>query len=520
MPVLRWTDFTGGLWLTEDSEGEVAPPNTLAYADNVDFLPAGSVRGRRGTQKYNTNPLVGTAPRVRGMVRHYPRDPATPAEFLIAVDKEGPANRLYWRGTGAGFDTVSQAFAVSPHRPRFVAWPAKDATFIFDGVNPVQLYSALLVSQVPLGPQFGIQARRGPYAALWQERLWATDPDELSYSVYASVVGDEREWNPALHLAVNDPQGGAITGLVPLGDRLLILKETSLWYFMGDPEFGGAALVRYADLGCLAPDTIAVTPWGVVFLARDGLRITDGQNPEPPLLSTALRPLFVHRTGVTTYPTAFGFYVPRHQQYWLCLDGIPAGRRPLWWGQASGRAVLVLHRVPVDTDEGPVDRLPWSAYDLVIEAACTWDGGRDAGEVFAAGNDGFVRQLDIGISDALTSSESAIYVAVQPSRRALDPQRRGRRGRVRWLRARQQGGTLGTYMAGVAYREHVGDPAEPAAVIVASDDLGHTRFSFPDTGVQARYVAPFIRGSVEGPNFELRELEAEVRLRTLRGSFA
>ena len=62
----------------------------------------------------------------------------------------------------------------TPYRPRFVPWQELDATFVFDGANPVKRFDG---RSFVTGPS---AAQRGAYAALWRNRMWAPAPAELA----------------------------------------------------------------------------------------------------------------------------------------------------------------------------------------------------------------------------------------------------------------------------------------------------------------------------------------------------
>lgn len=338
---------------------------------------------------------------------------AAPARVFVVAHESG-ATLIYNAVSGGVGTPISGGTVPAPlARTRYIRWPEKNATFLFDGRNAVRRFNGTTIDVVQTGGQFGIAPRKGPYAALWQDRLFATDPMEADFSVYASELSNETEWNPQLQIALNDPHGGQITGLVAAGDRLVILKESSLWYLTGDIEFG-TQLVRYSEQGCVAPDSVQLTPHGVVYLGRDGLYLTDGNSAEPLELSRPVRPLFVSRSTETLFASAVGVYFPRKDQYRLNLTG----------AAASG---YVLQRVivPKQNEDRPGSFWCWGLMNPMPQnAAAIWEGQGDLGELYTGATDGKVFEEDDGTTDVA----AAIFFEIMTSQRLLDPDRR--RGRV------------------------------------------------------------------------------------------
>lgn len=136
----------------------------------------------------------------------------------------------------------------------------------------------------------------GPYVTVYKSQLVTTKNDALGYLVAASNVNSDLTWDSTNSLSVNDPQGGFITGLVPFGGALLIFRQTSIWRFDGVITSTGVdsgKLERISDEGCVAPKSIAVTPFGVIYVGRTGVFLTDGTATPPTELSRPIRGLFV-----------------------------------------------------------------------------------------------------------------------------------------------------------------------------------------------------------------------------------
>lgn len=90
------------------------------------------------------------------------------------------------------------------------------------------------------------------------------------------VAGAPVEFSDFLTLNV-DPQGGDATAVVGMDDKLIIFKESRIYYMTGQgpdstgaqSDFQGPNLVT-SDCGCINPRAIATTPGGVMFDSRKG----------------------------------------------------------------------------------------------------------------------------------------------------------------------------------------------------------------------------------------------------------
>lgn len=415
--------------------------------------------------------------------------------FVAAAVAAG--DLVYYTGAGGSFTPIPGGTLVNPpRRPTIVAWPQKGKLFLFDGVNPAQQYDGALMQAIPPDIPEGdaidlatyAAPPRGPYAALFKNRLYATEPGELDFSVYASDINNERRWRPALQLSVNDDRGGRITGLAPYGDSLLIFKDTAVFRFYGDPEFG-AQLTELSPVGCVAPASIAVSPFGVIFVGHDGVWLTDGDHVVS--LSDAVRPLFVGRSTASKWEHAVGVYYPRREQYWLHLD--PAAAGPGY----------ILHRLKIPTRDGDREQLAWSRIpDLPLNCGTTWEG--DAGELYLGDRSGFVWLRDTGTTDNGVAIDSSI---VTPQRLVAERQL----ARVQRIKPIYRGAA--PLALGLRYDQAVTDSLTvDAGATLASPEIQEPRQYLLDKSVFGRFVSVRAR-SQESSAWELHRLDLDIRRR-------
>lgn len=435
---------------------------------------------------------VATAPEVeRVIVLVWVKEATTPT-FLAASVAPTATRLVTWDGAAWSTPAGSSLLTLPGARPRFVTVPERSSTYIFDGVNqPMQFTGSVFIGMEPTGE---LAIPKGPYAALWKNRLFVSNPDEGDFSVYATAINEPANFPADLQLSLNDPTGGQITGICALPDRLVMLKETSLFAFIGDVEFGGE-LVRYSSIGCVAPDSVQVAPYGIFYVARGGVYLTDGSSGSPLELSAAIRPLFVGRTDTRTYPNALGFYFPRRDQYWLLLE-------------PGADTIYVAHRVVGDAGL----QFGWSTIPntggTLFAAAVALTGAHDDGDAYVAGTDGLVREWDVGQLD----DGAAIPVEVMTVRGELD--RDSRLARLVHLKPYFR--ALGSIMVALRYDGALTDDlAFTVGVLGEAPRFQQPRITVVDQSVWGRWLQWRVT-SQEGPTFELHRLNGDLMLRSVR----
>lgn len=499
---MRFGDFSDGLWLPEGVDFAV-PPNALVQADNVEYTTSGGVRGRRGRSLFATLPDP-----VRSNWRHYPRS-GTPIT-LVATDGGGAV--VFWTapGTSSTFTLLSGTF--QPTAPwHFTNWPAKNKTFLTNGLDPMQSFDGTALTTVTSAGGAGnlTTVPNGPYVVLHKSRLWSTLPAEINYSVYASDVNDPTVWPAVNQISLNDPKGGAITGLASYFDFLIGLKSTSLWRFVGDiGTLTGAQLARYCDKGCIAPNSIAVTPWGVIFVGKDGVFLTDGVSPVPLELSSPIRSLFVGRDTERQYPNAVGTFYPRRDQYVLKLD-------------PNAPEVYVLTRLNILYENPYIGAHSeavwvWARNTSLPVATGTsmvpWFADTDDGRLLVGDENGNLWTADA--DNTATDNGTPVVATIQTASRALDA-RHGLTGRAYRVKALYRGTQPLT--GNLIYDQHT-TPDTPFSTGVTTLAAGEqeSRTTLLDFAHMGRFLAVQVSNPSDSFQFELSTLDVDVRMRSPR----
>lgn len=497
------------MWIVDNAAGGPQfgiPENALLDAQNVEYLTSGGVRGRRGRT------LLGTlANPARSLWRHYPRT-GTPST-LAAGDSGATVDFENASGTSGTFAAVAGGSGFTTGYPwYFTNWPSQNKSFLANGQDALKSYDGTTIATVASAGGAGNlnPVPNGPYLTIHKGRLWATKQSEINYSVYASAVNDPTTFPAVNQLSLNDQRGGVITGLQSFFDFLIGFKSTSLWRFIGDiSTLTGAQLAKYSDRGCTAPNTVAVTPYGIIFLAKDGLFITDGVNPNPDELSAPVRPLFVSRETEHEYPNAVGQWYPRKQMYVLKLDPTAAG-------------AYIVQRLTVLSDNpfiGERSRAVWlwaTHSDWPTASGTTispWPSDQDDNRIISGDSSGNVWTMDA--DDTLTDNGTAIVSTVQTASRPLDA--KGLTGRVYQVKPLYRG--TQALSGALRYDQHTSDDS----TFTIGDDITFAgaaevwpRSTIMDFGHLGRFVSLVISNPSDSYNFELHLVDVDVKLRSPR----
>lgn len=490
---ISFSNFVGGLWVPAQGQ-EPLPATALQVADNVEYFSQPGddgglvrLRGRRGRSKWNATPLSGASD-VLTLHRFYPRvgSPST----LAAYQDGANVNFRHDTADNGVFGAVTGSFnAASGKRWRFVNWPQKEASFGVNGTNGLYSYNGTLAAVSITGV-----AVDGPYIALWKNRLWATKAAELPFSIYASALNDATNWNGAQQLSLNDATGNLITGITPdpTGDYLLATKEQSLWRYWGDIEVGNGELRKFSDQGCVAPDSLQLTDWGILYVGRQGVFLNSGATSRGVEVSAPIRGLFRTGTTDTVYTQAVGFWFRRKQQYWLKLH--PADT----W-------TYILQRVPLYNPMSGQESGAlwlWSRFlSMPLFSATAWDGASDDGRLLTGDRAGQVWRADNGNLD-----DGAAYAVQAKSFRLLLDAKETRFGRVASIEGHYAGNAA--LPITLSYDESAGtDVTISLGANQGDSSLQRDWKTSHDYSKNGQYALWGFTFSGDAPQFELRRLD-------------
>jgi len=112
-----------------------------------------------------------------------------------------------------------------------------------------------------------------------KDRIFLAGLEDVNKIQYSKIVSEGKpvEFNDTLTTLVN-PFGGAITSLKVMDDKLIIFKESAIYYMSGDgpnnlgeqDSFITPELIS-SDMGCVNRDSIALTAQGLFFQSKKGI---------------------------------------------------------------------------------------------------------------------------------------------------------------------------------------------------------------------------------------------------------
>lgn len=496
------SSFAGGLWLPEGREFGI-PPDALLIADNVEYLTSSGVIGRRGREQFGGNLGSGN---VRALWRHYPR---SGTKNTLAFVGDGATDTL-WRQDDDTASWTSVTTVTDADTWGFANWQEKNKTFIVNNLGGLKQWNGTALSSVTASGDNEVDLTKlGPFITLHKNRLFATHIDELNYSVYASNINDETTWLSDSHLALNYPQGGSNAGLMAFNDFLILLRQDALFRFVGDISTTlEAQLTPYTDRGCTAPNTVSMSPWGIIYLGKNGLYITEGTSPNPPELSIPIKSLFVSRSGApASYPSAIGRWYQNKQQYVLKLD-------------PADQDAYVLQRVEVLDNNEYVDsrsRIAWIWWhhtNLPCTAMATWDSESDDGRLLVGDENGYVHIFDRGEDDNGLAIEATLQTASIPidNKVSRNPENgaRFRSGRINKIHTLHRAST--TISGEILFDQAA--PGAGAAFTTGGSTLREkfTKNVVPDQTLWGRFVSFWYRNTASSADFEIHAIDARTIL--------
>lgn len=144
-----------------------------------------------------------------------------------------------------------------------------DYAVIVNGIDAPRKYDGTTVSLVGGSPP------HGRYVAAHKNRMWIAGTTSNPSRLYFSDILNIDSW-PVLNfidIAPND--GDVITGIMPLGDYLVISKGHSVWLLTGEGVNTFAVRRIHADRGAYAPRSIVTMNGSLCFVSDDGIYLSD-----------------------------------------------------------------------------------------------------------------------------------------------------------------------------------------------------------------------------------------------------
>jgi hypothetical protein len=199
----------------------------------------------------------------------------------------GAGNRLESLDSSGNVLHSSTAPTASPHYFTVI----NETTFIANGTDQIR---AADVSGNFTSPA-SLAAQTGKHLAQWETRMVNASSVAFPSRVWFSDAGDPLTFATDNWVDITPGDGEPITALIAWNGMLFAFKRTKYAVFYGVSEdTTGGAIFNYrmvdTGVGCTGGKALCPSPYGVFFVAFDGLYLTSGGPPS--YQSAALEPLF------------------------------------------------------------------------------------------------------------------------------------------------------------------------------------------------------------------------------------
>ena len=124
-----------------------------------------------------------------------------------------------------------------------------------------------------------IVAPQSSICEVYNNRVWLSGLDDPNKIVFSKIrnEGYPVEFNDGLYRLIN-PYGGNIMSIKAMDDKLVIFKETAIYYIAGNgpnnlgqlDDFIDATLIS-SDVGCVNRDSVVIAPDGLFFQSSKGI---------------------------------------------------------------------------------------------------------------------------------------------------------------------------------------------------------------------------------------------------------
>lgn len=280
-----FTSFGKGLNLV-DAPGLV-PFDWAIDALNVTFSRRGSVKQRGGYARFT---LLDTTNQ--------------PDSLGVFTKADGTRRLLIGEGNrvtvidSSGTQIASVATTANPTFFARFGGPTVEAIYFSNGTDQVQRYDTAGGLTVPAG----LAAQTGKFVAvtptsnrLVVARESGTTAGNNPSSVNFSDAGAPETFTATSYIDLDPGDGEAIMGLAVWESQVLVFKERKFFVHWGEnTDLTGLPVFEVrkgsSQVGLAASRAVATTPFGVFFLARDGIYLYSGGQPQR--VSDNIEPFF------------------------------------------------------------------------------------------------------------------------------------------------------------------------------------------------------------------------------------
>lgn len=265
---------------------------------------------------------------------------------------------------------------------------ADDVYIIANGTDAPIKWTGVGNAVALVGPPGNFQ-----FQAVHKNKLWV-NVDQI---VYFSAILDGETWNLTRDVIAFSGNGGAITGIVPYNDRLVVFQNKSISMVYGSEYRDIYVEEVVSGEGCVSgfsPVVINSRRLGtvIIYLSSDGyFKAFNGTRSPVKIGEVAQSPLF-SSMNPTRWPQAIGVDYEKRNQYWLAMT----------YGSGATNDQVVLYDYFNDVHSHPTTGRAISTVlnheNLAINAAAIFESAN--GPILVTGDyEGRLLQQDSGLND-------------------------------------------------------------------------------------------------------------------------
>lgn len=310
--------FTGGL---NSTAGPLGVSNQESSSlQNVDFDKFGSISKRSGYLNANSS-AINSGARISGLVDF---ELSSGTRYMVAT----AGNKVFqWDQssisgaptdiTGAITVTDGTLVASAVFRDTALMTNGADLPFQWPGTGNCAVIAGIA------GGGTAPTITTAKYVAVFQNYTFLaniTGGGTFRSRIHYSNINSISVWTGSDFNDVSRDDGQQITGLAPLGDRLVIFKDRSIWvaFFTGNADAPFQFVQSNSNVGTTSHWSIQQVTNGLVFLSWDGIYFFDGFNSYK--ISDRLNTTFTVDLAQAQFKNAVSMYNRSKNRYYLAIS--------------------------------------------------------------------------------------------------------------------------------------------------------------------------------------------------------
>ena len=150
------------------------------------------------------------------------------------------------------------------------SWGSRKGLVYMDGTHDAELGAQLDTSQLGLFP------RNAQLMAYFKGTMFVVSADTAARINYSAPLMHE-QMPPSNYMSVGDYDGGAVTGMYPTKNALVVFKERGVYLIKGDPSSGFYSETLTEDIGAASANALVEVPGqGLLFVSHAGIYLLKG----------------------------------------------------------------------------------------------------------------------------------------------------------------------------------------------------------------------------------------------------